>query len=139
MVQDEGAGPCPGCGAPVHTKYCPHCGSRTVLADEPMGAGRHGSVGLDPPTVRTAPVDAELDGPAKAVPEMFQTELVQLPPAAQAEAWSQDQEQRVDPAGPPSGLFPGWTGMYPVVATPGAGGALAPRRERRRRALYAVA
>jgi hypothetical protein len=137
--QTDGSRACPGCGATVDTQYCPHCGSRAIPADEPVWSGQHRSAELESPTVPSLPVVQQADQPARAVPEMFQTEMVQTAPAGPTEAWSQAPESRLDPAGPPSGLFPGWTGMYPAVATAGAHGALAPRQERRRKAIYAVA
>ncbi len=140
MVQLNGAQPCPGCGAAVDTQYCPHCGSRTIPADQPVWSGREPAVGDgEMPTVPSLPVVPTADGPSRAVPEMFPTEMVPAAPAGTAQAWSQAPEANVDPAGPSSGLFPGWTDMYPAVATAGAQGALAPRPERRRKAIYAIA
>jgi peptidoglycan hydrolase-like protein with peptidoglycan-binding domain len=61
-----------------------------------------------------------------------------LPAAGESasQAWSQVPEAPA--AGLPTGLFPGWTGMYPAVATEGGVGPMASRAERRRKALYAV-
>jgi hypothetical protein len=70
---------------------------------------------------------------------MFPTEMVPAATSDQSQAWSQAPDAGNDPAGPQSGLFPGWTGMYPAVATAGGPGALAPRPERRRKAIYAIA
>lgn len=98
------------------------------------------TLAVDPPTVpsmpavvRPAPTGAV---PARAVPEMFSTQF--LPVAGPAQAWSQTADPAAPTAAPPTGLFPGWTGIYPAVATDGAVGVLAPRPERRRRAIYAV-
>ena len=137
-----GAQPCPSCGAVVDSQYCPHCGARVLpsgpapTTSRPIWAGSAAPMGeFDAVTIPSIPVVRPTDGPAAAVPEMFPTEMVPTSTPAQAQAWS----QTPDPAAnPQTGLFPGWTGMYPAVATDGAGGALAPRRERRRRALYAV-
>ena len=127
---------CPGCGAAVDSQYCPHCGSRTVPADQPVWSARSAAAAVSD-NASTAPLlpVAPRDGPPRAVPEMFPTEMVPTAGAATGQAWSQAPE----PGAPQSGLFPGWTGMHPAVATAGAKGALAPRPERRRRALYAVA
>ena len=73
--------------------------------------------------------------PPRVVPEMFATEFLPVP--APAQAWSQAADPNAAP-GPATGLFPGWTGMYPAVSTAGAAGVLAPRPERRRKAIYAV-
>ncbi len=134
----DGGRACPGCGASVDTPYCPHCGSRTVPADQPVWSARSAAAAISDnastaPLVPVAPQDA----PPRAVPEMFPTELV--PTAGTGQAWSQAPELPANAAAPQSGLFPGWTGMYPSVATAGAKGALAPRPERRRKAIYAVA
>ncbi|SDO75808.1 Putative peptidoglycan binding domain-containing protein [Nakamurella panacisegetis] len=133
---------CPSCGAVVDSQYCPHCGARVVpMGGEPSapspvwtGATAVREPDLEAVTLPSIPVVRAADGPAAAVPEMFPTEMVptSAPPAAQA--WS----QTPDPANPQTGLFPGWTGMYPAVATDGAGGGQGSRRERRRRALYGV-
>lgn len=88
----------------------------------------------DLPTVPLRPVAPVADGPTRAVPEMFATEMVPFvggPP----HAWS----QAPDAGGSaPPGLFPGWTGVHPAVGSPAAAGVMAPRPERRRRAFYAV-
>jgi len=136
--------PCPGCGAVVGTQFCPACGATVFAgakADNSFRVGSPASVeqqaALQAPTVPLVPVAARADGPARAVPEMFPTELV-LPVAGEplSQAWSQVPE--APSAGPPTGLFPGWTGMYPAVATEGGVGPMASRAERRRKALYAV-
>ena len=94
--------------------------------------------GVEPPTVPLHPVTPPTDGPPRAVPEMFPTETVPTTGSSGSQAWSQVPDPVGGSAGPHTGLFPGWTGMHPAVPASGAGSALAPRPERRRRALYAV-
>lgn len=132
---------CPVCGAPATSRYCPHCGARTGWSDllPPASTGPGATVeGLaaevDPPTVPNLPA-VPRPAPPRVVPEMFATELLPVP--APAQAWSQASDPAAAP-GPATGLFPGWTGMYPAVSKAGGAGVFAPRPERRRRAIYAV-
>jgi peptidoglycan hydrolase-like protein with peptidoglycan-binding domain len=127
MSEADDGRPCPACGRFVATPYCAHCGARVVFTG-PLSIPSD-----DAPTIPSLPVIARGEGPAAAAPEMFPTEMV--PAAGPSQAWS----QAPDPAAEPqTGLFPGWTGMYPAVAADGGAGALAPRPERRRKAIYAV-
>ena len=141
---------CPACGHAASSKYCPHCGARTGWAElTPQGAAPVDSAGpadsagptdAAGPTVHLEPATVPMPAvarpvPTRAVPEMFSTEF--LPVAGPAQAWSQAAEPAAAQPPPAPGLFPGWTGMHPAVPV-GGGGGLAPRPERRRRAVYAV-
>jgi len=158
----NGGRSCPTCGAHVTGEFCPQCGAQVG-----RGTGAHrlsaGDVGdprspvvnaagwsptgpnteahlsalnAEAPTVPSLPVIPRMDGPASALPTMFPTELVPAVGNSGSQAWSQVNEPQ--PPGPSTGLFPGWTGIHPAVATDGGVGVLASRRVRRRRALYAV-
>ncbi|MET3807528.1 hypothetical protein ABIB25_004554 [Nakamurella sp. UYEF19] len=124
----------------MDSQFCPHCGTRTISSGEPVwtGASRQAYADAELPTIPSLPAVPRSDGPLRATPEMFPTEMVPTAGAGASQAWSQAPEPGAAPIGPQTGLFPGWTGMYPVVATEGAGGALAPRPVRRRKAIYAV-
>ncbi len=125
------------------------------MAETPDGAGLPNRLpsgqptfGLEPPTTPLRAVPAAAAYPIRAVPEMFPTEMM-APSAVRSptngpRAWSEAPEPMapqgvsVQSTELPGGLFPGWTGMYPAVATPGAGAGLSPRPERRKRALIGV-
>lgn len=116
------------------SQFCPRCGTQVRLDGAPEPNVPAGPTGLTAITEPIGPLPHRPDGPLAAVPQMFPTELV-APSAGVSQAWSQVPDAT---GGPVTGLFPGWTGMHPAVAAPGGVGALAPRPERRRRALYAV-
>ncbi len=132
----QGHQPCPGCGAMVDSQYCPHCGARTTLERPVLSPAPRPVQNTEPPTVPSRAVPTA-DGPPRAAPEMFPTDF--MPISGGSHAWSQAPDQvPAPPVGPSAGLFPGWTGVYPAVATKGGVGVLAPRAERRRNALYAM-
>ncbi len=141
MGEPSGPPSCPGCGATVDSQYCPFCGSRTLSSTEqvPSGGFQLSAEEADAPTLPAIPVVRRMDGPARAVPEMFPTEMVPTGPAAGIpQAWSQVGEPAPETAAPATGLFPGWTGMHPAVTGDGTQGALPPRAVRRRKAIFAV-
>lgn len=156
---------CPSCGAAATSRYCPHCGARTGWTDLlPPAMPDQATVQVPPATVQVPPATVQVrpatpggappsaadadaptvpampavarPAPPRAVPEMFSTEF--LPVAGPAQAWSQPADPSAAPGGAAPGLFPGWTGMHPAVAVGGAPQLLAPRPERRRKAIYAV-
>jgi peptidoglycan hydrolase-like protein with peptidoglycan-binding domain len=147
-----GARPCPNCGATVSGQYCQHCGFHvgpgaadgpdrlsSPPAGNPSGSdaeGRFPVSSLDAPTVPSLPVVPRTDGPVSALPAMFPTEIVPAASLGASQAWSQVPEPPA--AGPHTGLFPGWTGMYPAVSGGEGSGPMASAPVRRRRALYAV-
>lgn len=150
MADLRGARPCPGCGMTVDSQFCPHCGTRTGISVPPSsdvsaaagpvgtGAGQQAYADAELPTIPfLAPVQRP-DGPVSATPEMFPTEMVPTTGVGASAAWSQAPEPGDPSVGSQGGLFPGWTGMYPAVASERAGGVLAPRPVRRRKAIYAV-
>lgn len=138
---------CPSCGAAATSRYCPHCGARTgwtdllppAEADQATVQVPPAAVDVDAPTLPALPAVAR-PAPPRAVPEMFSTEFLPVagPGPAWSQAWSQAADPGAAPGGPVPGLFPGWTGMHPAVAVGGAPELLAPRPERRRKAIYAV-
>ena len=141
MVQPNGTRPCPGCGATVDTQYCPHCGSRTVPADQPVWSGRDRTADdAESPTVPrclSVPAsDATLAGRSGDVPDGDGARGDGRTSRRRGRRRPTRVTIRPDHRAACSRDGPACIRQWPP---PGAPGALAPRPERRRKAIYAVA